>query len=46
MPFLKVRVPVNCREPLDAFRSPSAKDAGQTGALFDLYFALTSQSGT
>jgi len=31
---------------LDAFRSPSAKDAGQTGALFDFYFALTSQSGT
>jgi SAM-dependent methyltransferase len=31
---------------LDAFRSPSAKDAGQTGALLDFYFALTSQSGT
>ena len=31
---------------LDAFRSPSAKDAGQAGALLDFYFALTSQSGT
>ena len=31
---------------LDAFRSPSARDAGQTGALLDFYFALTSQSGT
>ena len=31
---------------LDAFRSPSAEDAGQTGALLDFYFALTSQSGT
>ncbi len=31
---------------LDVFRAPSAKDAGQTGALLDFYFALTSQSGT
>jgi SAM-dependent methyltransferase len=31
---------------LDAFRSPTPKDAGQVGALLDFYFALTSQSGT
>jgi len=31
---------------LDAFRSRTAKDAGQVGALFEFYFALTSQSGT
>jgi SAM-dependent methyltransferase len=31
---------------LDAFRPASPKDAGQTGALLDFYFALTSQSGT
>ena len=31
---------------LDQFRSPTAKDAGQIGALLEFYFALTSQSGT
>ena len=31
---------------LDEFRPRSAKDAGQTGALLEFYFALTSQSGT
>jgi SAM-dependent methyltransferase len=31
---------------LDAFRSPTAKDAGQVPALLEFYFALTSQSGT
>jgi SAM-dependent methyltransferase len=31
---------------LDAFRAPSAKDAGQLPALLDFYFALTSESGT
>jgi 2-polyprenyl-3-methyl-5-hydroxy-6-metoxy-1,4-benzoquinol methylase len=31
---------------LDSFRSPTARNAGQTGALLDFYFALTSQSGT
>jgi SAM-dependent methyltransferase len=31
---------------LDAFRSRSAKDAGQTPALLEFYFALTSESGT
>lgn len=31
---------------LDEFRPRSAKDAGQVGALFEFYFALTSQSGT
>jgi SAM-dependent methyltransferase len=31
---------------LDAFRPPTAKDAGQVGALLEFYFALTSQSGT
>lgn len=31
---------------LDQFRSPTAKDAGQMGALLEFYFALTSQSGT
>ena len=30
----------------DAFRSPTAKNAGQIGALLEFYFALTSQSGT
>ena len=31
---------------LDQFRSQTAKDAGQVGALLEFYFALTSQSGT
>jgi SAM-dependent methyltransferase len=31
---------------LDAFRPSTPKEAGQTGALLDFYFALTSQSGT
>jgi SAM-dependent methyltransferase len=31
---------------LDAFRPETPRDAGQVGALFDFYFALTSQSGT
>ncbi len=31
---------------LDVFRSPTAKEAGQFGALLEFYFALTSQSGT
>lgn len=31
---------------LDAFRSRTAKRAGQLGALLEFYFALTSQSGT
>jgi SAM-dependent methyltransferase len=31
---------------VDAFRPTSPKDAGQTGALLEFYFALTSQSGT
>jgi len=31
---------------LDEFRPPTAKDAGQLGALLEFYFALTSQSGT
>jgi SAM-dependent methyltransferase len=31
---------------LDAFRPATPKVAGQTGALLDFYFALTSQSGT
>jgi len=31
---------------LDTFRSLSAENAGQAGALLDFYFALTSQSGT
>jgi SAM-dependent methyltransferase len=31
---------------LDEFRPRTAKEAGQTGALLEFYFALTSQSGT
>jgi SAM-dependent methyltransferase len=31
---------------LDAFRPHSPSDAGQLGALMELYFALTSRSGT
>jgi SAM-dependent methyltransferase len=31
---------------LELFRTPSAKEAGQAGALLDFYFALTSQAGT
>jgi hypothetical protein len=31
---------------LDVFRSRTAKNAGQSGALLEFYFALTSQSGT
>jgi predicted O-methyltransferase YrrM len=31
---------------LDVFRSRTAKNAGQLGALLEFYFALTSQSGT
>jgi predicted O-methyltransferase YrrM len=31
---------------LDTFRPRTAKEAGQVGALFEFYFALTSQSGT
>jgi predicted O-methyltransferase YrrM len=31
---------------LDVFRSPTAKNAGQLGALLEFFFALTSQSGT
>jgi SAM-dependent methyltransferase len=31
---------------LETLRPPSPQDAGQVGSLLDLYFALTSQSGT
>jgi 2-polyprenyl-3-methyl-5-hydroxy-6-metoxy-1,4-benzoquinol methylase len=31
---------------VDAFRQPSARKAGQTAALLEFYFAMTSESGT